>query len=248
QTRQVYNRAESNILTPDLGVVYDFTKNLSAYASYTSIFNPQWARDQAGRLLDPEEGKTYELGMKGAWFDNRLNAAVAVFENRRNNLAVADGGKTPEGGDSFAPVDNTKGRGWEAEISGELVPGWSLQAGYSHAVVRDSDGERLQTVLPESTFKLFTTWTPRSFNKLTVGGGMFWRSKAYPDWTEGAMTDGMTIKAYSVVNLMARYRIDRHLSLAVNLNNLFDRDYRVSLSEHDYGSPRALRATLRYQF
>lgn len=117
-------RNYSNVFTPYAGVVYDLTNHLSVYGSYTEIFNPQSARDIAGNLLDPEEGINYELGLKGDWFNGRLNASFAVFETVKDNLAVADGNNiTPEGGQAYIAENDTKTRGWELEIQGELARG-----------------------------------------------------------------------------------------------------------------------------
>lgn len=242
------NRKQNGVFTPFLGIVYDFTSALSAYASYTTIFQPNSSRDQSGRVLDPQDGNAYELGLKGAWFDNRLNASAAVYEIRKNNLPVPDGGLTPMGDDSYVATDHTKARGWEVEVAGEILPGWSLQGGYARTIIRDSSGVRLLTTAPKETLKLFTTWTPQFVPDLTVGGGVNWQSKVYADWVEPAALPAATIRPYTLVNLFGRYRIGQNLSLAVNVNNLFDKAYRVDETAHDYGAPRNVRFTLRAGF
>ncbi|MBW7903307.1 MAG: TonB-dependent siderophore receptor [Rhodocyclaceae bacterium] len=173
------DRKESSVFTPYTGIVYDFNKSLSAYASYTEIFNPQSSKDVNGRFLDPEEGKNVELGLKGEWFGGRLNASVAVFETRKDNLAVAlDNVYTPDGDFAYSAEDGTKGRGWELEVSGELAPGWQLQGGYARIVTRDADGGRLNSIYaPKHSLKLFTTWKPAAVKGLTVGGGVQWQSE-----------------------------------------------------------------------
>ena len=50
---------EKNNITPYGGVVYDINENYSAFASYTSIFQPQTYRDQQGNYLKPVTGKDY---------------------------------------------------------------------------------------------------------------------------------------------------------------------------------------------
>jgi outer membrane receptor for ferric coprogen and ferric-rhodotorulic acid len=60
----------------------------------------------------------------------------------------------------------------------------------------------------------------------------------------------VTQKDYTVVNLMARYRFNEHLSTTLNLNNLFDQKYYSGFSGSwgHYGAPRNLMANLRYEF
>ena len=105
------DRKENDVFTPYVALVQNLSPKLAAYASYTSIFYPQDNQDQNGRYLDPERGKTIELGLKGAWLGGRLTAMAAVFKNRKDNLAVPDGGVAPNGNDSCVAVDQTKGRG-----------------------------------------------------------------------------------------------------------------------------------------
>ena len=240
------DRKESGVFTPYAGIVYDLTDRVSAYASYTEIFNPQNYRDVNDNTLDPEEGTNKELGLKGEWFNGRLNASIAHFWSGKDNLAVADGNNlTPGGNQAYIAADDTEGRGWDLEISGDLAPGWQLQAGYTHTVIEDSDGERLSTQYePKDQFKLFTFWAPASLNRLTVGGGVRWQSEIYVPTNREAYTQ----KSYALVDLMARYAVNEHLSLALNLNNAFDKEYRIQPDRHNYGAPRNLYATLKYQF
>ncbi|MDQ1260283.1 MAG: outer-rane receptor for ferric coprogen and ferric-rhodotorulic acid, partial [Pseudomonadota bacterium] len=54
---------------------------------------------------------------------------------------------------------------------------------------------------------------------------------------------------YAVVNAVLSYRINRHYSLSMNLNNLFDRTYYTRLggtnTYNTYGDPRNVALTLR---
>src|SRR5690606_15000724 len=115
------------------------------------------------------------------------------------------------------------------------------------AVIKDAQGKRLLTEVPKQTFKLFTSWTPAAMSQWTVGGGVYWQSKLTGD-VDPEFLSASTTKSYAVVNLMGRYRFDDKVDLTLNLANLSDRAYRVDETGHDYGSPRALSATLRYQF
>lgn len=177
------DRREKGVFVPYAGVTHDLSSTLTAYGSYTEIFNPQASKDVNGRALDPERGENYELGLKGQWFDGRLNASAAVFEVRKNNLAVRDGDRlTPTGDFAYRAEDDTRGRGWEFEVSGEVARGWQVQAGYTRMVLRDSGGSRLNVDYPVHQFKLFTLYTPTSLPQLTVGGGVWWQSRMDNSW------------------------------------------------------------------
>ncbi len=54
-------------------------------------------------------------------------------------------------------------KGYELETTGDLAPGWQLQAGYTHKIVRDDQDAKI------STYKL-----KANLDKLTVGGGVRW--------------------------------------------------------------------------
>jgi outer membrane receptor for ferric coprogen and ferric-rhodotorulic acid len=250
------DRKESGVLTPYLGAGYDLTDWLTAYASYTTIFNPQSSKDVNGRTLAPEKGKSWELGFKGEWLDGRLNASAAVFWSGKDNLAVADGDNlTPQGDQAYIAADDTKAHGFDMEVSGQLAEGWQVQASYTRTLLKDSSGARLSTqVQPEHQVKLFTTWTPPSLSRLTVGGGVLWQSKIYgtlsvDPGSSGEFIDKVyTQNSYAVVNLNANYAFTDRLKLALQLNNVFDKTYRVHGVFRYYGAPRNLYATLKYQF
>lgn len=57
---------ESGRFIPYVGAVYDLNDTYSVYASYTDIFMPQdsWYRDSSNKLLEPDEGQNYEIGIR----------------------------------------------------------------------------------------------------------------------------------------------------------------------------------------
>ncbi len=55
--------------------------------SYTSIFKPQNRKDVSGNYLDPIDGKSYEMGLKGEYLDGKLNAALSIFRIEQDNVA-----------------------------------------------------------------------------------------------------------------------------------------------------------------
>ncbi len=243
------DRTENGVITPYIGLVYDFTQNLSAYASYTTIFNPQSNLGLDGRPLDPEKGSNREVGLKGDWWGGRLYASAALFEVRKDNLALELPNQfTPNGDQAYIAANGTKGRGWELEVAGEILPGWNVQGGYTRMVTKDADGLRLHGDQPKHLLKVFTTWTPQAFSRLTVGGGAVWESAIHATWVEPDQRDAYTQRGHVVANLMGRYAFTPQLDLTLNVNNVFDKVYRTDPAQHSYGSPRQFLATLKYTF
>ena len=249
-----FHYKESSEFTPYAGLVYDINRTYSAYASYTRIFNPQSEyQDSTGNVLTPSKGKTKEIGLKGAYMDGRLNASVAVFETKLDNAAQAVAGTiTPGGSQAYTGSDGTKSRGIELDVQGELARDWNLYAGVAHFTAEDGDGERLNSQLPRTTARLFTTYQlPGEWRQLTLGGGVRWQSRIYKAPNSGTSTLGGEQDSYALASLMGRYAINRQTSVAVNVNNLFDKKYARQKGDFDtvgYGAPRNLMVTLDYRY
>ena len=242
---------ETGEVTPYAGLIYDLTPEQSVYASYTDIFQPQSSQDKDGQVLAPVIGKNYEMGWKGEFYEGRLNTSAALFLVERDNFAELDPGQiTPSGSSAYRAVDGAKTKGLDLEVSGEIAPGWNLQAGYSHARTENADGKRLNTQLPMDTFRLWTTYRlPGNWDKLTVGGGVNWdssKSLTFADLNNArAKNDD-----YAVASVMARYQVTDHLAATLNVNNLFDEKYYAGMagSYGHFGAPRNAMLDLRYDF
>lgn len=77
---------------------------------------------------------------------------------------------------------------------------------------------------------------------------MYWQSKTYYSSAPESLRHLVIQKNYAVVNLMGRYAFSDQLSVLINLNNAFNKNYRTSPGDHVYGAERNLTATLKYQF
>ncbi|TCU57778.1 outer membrane receptor for ferric coprogen and ferric-rhodotorulic acid [Novosphingobium sp. PhB57] len=235
--------------TPYAGVVVDLNRHHSLYASYADIFQPQSSLDRNGNILPPVIGSNYEIGWKGAFRDDTLNASVALYQVIRDNVGELDDGYLVPGTtdtQAYRPVKGAKTRGIEAEINGEVLPGWNLSASYTHVVTRDAEGVRSLTQIPKDTVKFWTTYRfDVAERPLTLGGGVNWTSATYYPFKTFRIAQG----DYAVANLMARYEFNDSLSASVNLNNLFDKTYYVSMYTLSvYGQPRNVMGTVRYGF
>lgn len=230
--------------TPYVGVVLDLSRNLSAYASYTTIFNPQTQTDIKGVPLDPVKGNSVELGLKSEFFDRRLNASAALFRTQQNNAAEHAG---YFGGKAYYTGIDASSQGLELDISGELAEGLQASFGYTQLSIADSDGSAARTYVPRKLLRVATTYQLPQLAHMKVGASVNWQGDTRRDHGGGAVTRQAS---YALLNLMARYEISKQLSISANLNNLTDKKYLASLywGQGYYGAPRNGNVTLNWKY
>lgn len=236
------------VTTPYAGLVLDINDTFSTYAAYTEIFQPQTLKDRNGSYLDPVDGKSYEVGVKGAWFDNRLNASLAVFRIEQDNVGQATGEPVQGSQNEFAyrAARGTVSRGFEFELNGELAPGWNATFGASRYVAKDANDADINTNLPQTALKLFTSYTPQSLQALTVGGGANWQNRIY---YAVAAYGRIEQNGYALVSAFVRYRISPEFSVQANLNNLLDKQYLSQINGYGaYGDGRNGSLTFTWSF
>ncbi|WP_395405876.1 TonB-dependent siderophore receptor [Pseudoduganella sp. UC29_106] len=230
--------------TPYVGLVYDLNSHLSAYASYTGIFNPQSETDASGNTLAPIEGRTTELGLKGEWFDRKLNASAALFKTKQDNTAEQAG---YVGVKAYYRGVNAESKGMELDLSGELARGLQATAGFTVMSVEGADGKAARTFIPRRLLRTSLTYQLPSLPQMKVGATANWQDHTWRD-----EADGVTIRqgSYALVGLMARYDIDRNFSVSANVNNVTDRKYLTSLywSQSYYAAPRNASVTLSWKY
>jgi len=225
-------KSDSDV-TPYVGLVQDINRNLTAYASYAEIFNPQYQTDVNHQRLAPVQGNNKEVGLKGSWFDKKLNASVALFKADLKNVAESAGYNSS--GYYYKGV-NTHSEGFEIDVSGSPTKRMQVSAGFTHLNIKDDDGNDAKTYVPRNSLKLSTTYRVPGIEKLKVGASLNWQDDIYYK-----VSDSITIRqgSYTLVNLMAKYDINDKVSVGFNLNNVTNKKYLSSLywDQSYYGAP-----------
>jgi outer membrane receptor for ferric coprogen and ferric-rhodotorulic acid len=260
-----YEVKNDNEITPYAGLVYDIDNTYSAYASYTSIFQPQNLKDFGGKTLDPIKGKAGEVGIKGEFLDGKVNASLGVFHIKQDNLGQV-GGKVDRDGatgpllpeDYYVGAQGATSRGFEAEVAGELARGWSGNIGYSLFRAKDASGTDINSIYPRKLFRVFTTYNfAGELSKLTIGGGVNWESRTYtvdpsaPAAAKAANGGMIEQDGFALVNLMARYDISKNLSAQLNVANATDKKHFGMFAAYGaitYAAPRTTSLSLKYKF
>lgn len=245
---------ENAKLIPYAGVVYDLSELTSLYASYTEIYKLQSNYDISNKLLQPMTGSNYEVGMKNEFLDGRLNTAIALFQVDLAHMPdevvgaprICGPGRSSRCYEEGGKVRN---RGFDVEVSGEILSGWNGVLGYTYSHPEYVTGTKKGTIYatetgPQRLFKLASTYQlPGALQDWRVGGNVYHQSRIY----RGMVEQG----AYNLVDFNAHYTVSDNLSVQLNLNNAFDKKYYSSIydtSGGNYmGAPRNFAITLRYE-
>lgn len=240
-----------NEFTPNLGMIHDLSAAYSVYASYAGIFQPQNGQSISG-ALDPRTGTQIEVGIKGELAGGRTTLHAALFRIDDENRAMSD----PDNPGFSINAGKVRSEGFEAEIAGQVTRRWNLMAGYAYTKARylKADGALRGTDFSSRTLrhsmKLWNTWqiSGDATRGWTLGGGLEYSSGVYAEnsgvkWKQGA---------YTIASASASYRFDEDWSLALNVENLFDKKYYTRMDgwfrQSYYGNPRNFMLTLRGSF
>jgi TonB-dependent siderophore receptor len=263
----------TGVVTPYAGLTYDVSKTYSIYASYADIYKPNSGQlTSSGELVPPVRGVNLEVGAKGAWYGGLLNGSIALFKiDQRNNPTYFNpGGNYNNPNCCFVEGDNIS-KGVEVELSGRLTPNWQISTGYTFDVNRENANLAsvpgvtqgvLSSITPKHMFKLWTDYRlPGAANRWSVGGGLRAQTSSYVLGEACPIYDALgnclglfapyAIRQgfYTVTTLRAAYQINKHWSLALNIDNLFDRNYYQTTGQiyggNWYGTPRSFMLTIK---
>ncbi|QHG67068.1 TonB-dependent siderophore receptor [Pseudomonas putida] len=250
-----------NKIVPYAALIYDLNDNFSTYASYTEIFNPQTATDVSGSVLEPTTGEAYETGIKGEFYEGRLNTSLAFFRIYQVGNPLDDiSGPNPclpnyTSGYCKVAAGKNRSQGFELEISGEVLPGWNVSGGYTYNTTEylkdttSNTGNAIRTTDPKRMLRLFSSYRlPGELEAWTIGGGV----QAQSDIYNRSGTAVASQSGYAVYNAMVNYRFNDNYSLQLNANNIFDRKYYRQVAPtptgYYWGDPRNVSVTLRGTF
>ncbi|MCY1216179.1 putative TonB-dependent receptor BfrD [compost metagenome] len=231
---------DSNFFNYQAGVVYKPVEFGSIYVSYGTSSTPPGSTNGDGadnitaaqRNLEPETARSVELGTKWDLLGKRLSLTGAIFQIEKNNARVAvDANTTVNAG-------KQRVKGFELGFAGNLTDKWGLFGGYTYlnselidngpqATNAANNGNQFPNT-PKNSFSLWTTY--QVLPALTVGGGAYYVDKVYAN-----PANSLYVPSYWRFDLMAAYRVNKNLSLQLNVQNLFDKTYYTKAHTH-YGA------------
>jgi catecholate siderophore receptor len=222
---------EDSMVSWRAGLTFKPRTEGSLYLAYGTSFNPAVDAAATGAALstapnaannpnlEPEESRNYEAGVKWDALGGRLSLNGALFRTEKVNARTRNLASDP-----FVLDGRHRVQGVELGASGNLNDRWTLSAAYafmdSEIVASANAAEQGADLIltPEHTFNLWTSYRlPWDF---TIGGGA-----QYMDAVFRNTTNTTNVPSYWLVNGLAAYDVNQHLTLRLNLQNLLDEEY-----------------------
>lgn len=241
-TTTFYNKYST--FTKQAGLVYDLTRNLSTYGSWSQSLKPgaNLAFDSAGNSnFPPESGKQIEFGLKFETPSKNLNATLAVYEITRENVIVASGTNFTVAtgqatvGQAISRLDGQqKSKGFEFEVQWQPVPNWQLQAGVANSKATITQSDRNPTSVgydlanaPRVSGNLWTRYNFPSgkLKGLGLGGGIVYVGEAWAG--DPTTTVYYKLPAWTRADVSAYYKWKRY-DFALSVSNVLDKRYIAS--------------------
>lgn len=236
--------------SPRIGVIYKPQDNVSLYASYARSFLPR-SGDQFLTLspttesLVPEQFDNYEIGLK--WDPQPgLSLTAAIFRLDREN------GTTPDPNDPGNSIlTGSRTEGFELQLVGEVLPGWSVNAGYSY-LDADERGRVVGTALANRTLAqvpehMISMWNHIDVTEqFGVGLGVTHQSSQF-----AAIDNSVRLPSFTRFDAALFYDVSENVRVQVNVENLFDEDYFPAAHNNNNistGEPFNARFTVRAAF
>jgi len=257
---------DDTLFSYKVGVVYKPVANGSIYLSHATSQQPPGganftfsanANNQNNPALDPTEGENLELGVKWEFRDGALAVTGAIYDSSNKNEIAVD----PQDNTQYIQIGERQVKGIELGIVGKLSDSWELSAGVARMDTDIKQGLANQAGLPitwspEFTFTSWTTW--RSPFGLSIGGGLrYVDSVIRPVSSNSAppppnQTNMRSTPDYWVLDMMASYTVNDHLTVQLNGYNLTDEFYVAALNNsgmrYSPGAPLSALLTVNFTF
>lgn len=247
--------------TVQAGATYEITPSLNVYASYGQTFEPKTNRvyvddGSPGKLIAPEEGVSYELGLK-ADLSSQVAVTMAVFDMERTNIAQSD----PLHPLFSVALGTQRGRGVELGAQGRVTPAFNIFTSLAYLDAEFSEGEfeGLQPPnAPRFGASVFGSYEvlQGDLRGLGFAGGVVHK--------RGLETfdDGLTLQAgrpvtfdfgsFTEVDARVFYNLGRWTVALIGTNLFDEKYYSPSFTSFSRGNhvnpPRMFRASVRYAF
>ncbi|EMB4315043.1 TPA: ferrichrome porin FhuA [Klebsiella aerogenes] len=236
------------------GINYLFDNGISPYVSYSQSFEPNaFSLYSTPRVAyEPSKGEQYEAGVKYVPKDMPVVVTGAVYQLTKSDTLMAD----PNNALNQVPAGEIRSRGVELEAKAALNANINMTASYTYtdAIYTKDTNLKGNTVVqvPKHMASLWGDYTfyDGPLSGLTLGTGGRFIGSSYGD-----PANTFKVGSAAVMDAVVKYDLARFgmagSNIAVNVNNLLDREYVASCFETYgcfWGAERQVVATATFRF
>ncbi|RRV71606.1 TonB-dependent siderophore receptor [Stutzerimonas stutzeri] len=255
------NSLNDSKLTGRAGVLYQFDNGIAPYISYSESFNPSTYSDAAGSLIDPSEGKQWELGMKYQPTGTDDFYTVSLFHISQENVATKQASE-----DFYRNAGEVESQGVELEGRVHLTENLRVLGSYTYTEVEytkpyfnraaDNITRNVKGNTPAQTPEhMASLWADYRFTAgglagLSAGLGVRYMGKS---WADAENT--VHVPSYTLYDASLSYDLGqvgmKGTEVRLNANNLTDESYVASCGSLNfcyYGAERSVTATISHEF
>jgi len=262
-----------NAFSPKLGLVYQPTKDMSVFASYSNSFTPNTGTTVDLKPIKPSIIDQYEAGIKKDFWKGVMSTNITVYQITNSNLAQtaefkADGITQNIDTTIKTLSGETKSKGVEIDITARPFDGMNIIAGYSYNDMRYTkttgangsfiEGDRVVRT-PANTANLSIFYTLQSgalkgFSLGAIGNYIGDRLGGWNDQYDVTKPNGINdrdipLEGYTTIDASVGYNWKK-FSILCKISNITNE---LNYTVHENYSinpiaPRQIMTSLKYKF
>ncbi|MCE0826514.1 ferrichrome porin FhuA [Buttiauxella sp. A2-C2_NF] len=249
-----YTERDDSEFTGRAGLNYLFDNGVSPYISYSESFEPNSGADFYGNTFKPSKGRQYEAGVKYVPKDMAVVITGAIYQLTKSDNLMSD----PDTSHGFSSIQGgeIRSRGVELEAKAAVNANINVTASYTYTDAEYTTDTNYKGNTPEQVPEhMASLWGDYTFNEgsltgLTIGTGGRFIGSSYGD-----PANSFKVGSAAVLDAVVKYDLGRFgmngSSVAVNVNNLLDREYVASCFATYgcfWGAERQVVATATFRF
>lgn len=242
--------------SPTVGALYEITDTIGVYAAYGTGFRPNSGTDFQQNPFEPETSTSYEIGVRYTSPDDMVNASLAAFHMKKDNILTTD----PVNAGFSMTAGAARSNGLEADFNARLAGDITVFATYSYT---DSQWTKSAldpafglTILPgdplinipkhQANLLVTKGFDLGNTGKITIGAGASYVSRRL-----GETGVDFYLPGYTLVRALASYEPTDWVKISVDATNLFNEEW-YPASYHRFwvtpGAPRTFTARVDFSF
>lgn len=249
-------------LSPKFGLVYQpVMDKVSIFANYQNAFKnvaPVQVADPDGsnprlKSFEPEQANQWEVGIKANLLRDRVFATASYYDIKVKDRILGDVNNfynSIQGGEVGS-------KGYELEVTANLLSGFNLIAGYSHNETENLEGVGGDFYSapgrapggqgPQDQVNFWATYLISNGKLKNIGVGLGGNYASQYRVVDNSATGVFDLPSYAVLNASVFYNPGK-FRVALNVNNVLDEEYYIGYWSVNPQKPRNAVVSLAYRF